>query len=550
MKKYLTFLLCLFLPCFIYAAPAPNGELNSFDERDNYKKYATYKMIKGIPIKYSYRLGSEGQPKGSSSDALKTRVRLKLNELDAVYFKSYIDWAMKIWPSDTAKMIREKGREKEFADILPLLSRLKLEPESDFQKADIVFNFGSQKYIDSACGSGNLGCFAKNKIDTLNPLLYYTAAKKGNKSKDHEYYQSLETLIHEVGHYYALADQYSTVNASPLYSTSDRIGGDSVMSDGKRLGLYCDDVDGFIKINGKYSARAQKGWRSFCGDGTVYRNGKVLNRKNYYAKDCEYVYNPNGSIAAKKCYFPFDLAARKLHIDTESGLIISSFDEKHNIFTEYNYVYDSQNPAVEACSYKGKDRKQTMDCIEASKENDSKWWSINNTSQDYDIKTEDKDRCSVMAVRDDAVYTWNFDDSFKFTGFSYYTNPDISNYKKISYKSLLVDKKISFMVTKQDFTGYGGYECTVFLEANKELTSSATWVFVNGKNGLVVKARPSAEEISAFAAKYKVSQQDLVKAVRERCSIKAHDNIDNKAKMCQFFKSAENNIGKGYNYIW
>lgn len=103
MKRYLLLLLCLILPCFINAAPAPNGELESFDEGDNYKKHAAYKMIKGLPVKYTYSLGDYRKTKDYSSvEAWKNRTPIRLSELDAVHFKIYIDWALRLWPSDTA----------------------------------------------------------------------------------------------------------------------------------------------------------------------------------------------------------------------------------------------------------------------------------------------------------------------------------------------------------------------------------------------------------------------------------------------------------------
>ena len=116
-------------------------------------------------------------------------------------------------------------------------------------------------------------------------------------------------------------------------------------------------------------------------DGTFYQNGKVRNRKNYYAKNCEYVYNPDGSIASKKCYFPFDLADRKLKVDKKSGLVISSYDEKNNILTEYSYIYDSGDPYVTACSYKGKKRTKPIECIDVTRESDTLWWTVNKDKQ-------------------------------------------------------------------------------------------------------------------------------------------------------------------------
>jgi len=114
--------------------------------------------------------------------------------------------------------------------------------------------------------------FDKNKINFVNISRHTeydkritNPALRANYANEHEV---IGVLVHELGHFYGLGDQYreGVENASLTHSTSDRIDGtDSIMSSG--YDLRCDDVDGFINLidfalfkrQGSYSARAKQG---------------------------------------------------------------------------------------------------------------------------------------------------------------------------------------------------------------------------------------------------------------------------------------------------
>lgn len=247
--------------------------------------------------------------------------------------------------------------------------------------------------------------------------------------------------------------------------------------------------------------------------------------------------------------YRFDLADRKLKVDKKSGLVISSYDEKNNILTEYSYIYDSGDPYVTACSYKGKKRTKPIECIDVTRESDTLWWTVNKDNQMYNMNMLDENKCSVIASLNGAIYTWDIDNNSKLESFFYYASRNHIQYNKIPYKSLLVNKKLTFMVEKKKFSQQD-YTCTVFIEPDGKFKNSFTWSFAYNKNGLVLKEKPSDKSLSALAAQYGTDAQSISRAVKERCSIKVNDDFNNKVKMCRFFRAAENNIGKGLNYIW
>ncbi|WP_458402445.1 hypothetical protein [Candidatus Avelusimicrobium sp.] len=291
MKKYISFLIvslcCILVGVGAFAA-SPWGMMDEYN-RPQTKLKPMDKILTGDTIRYlilNEDIAPEDQPQ----------------------YMSLIVQAINAWPNYVADQIRISGRDMEFMDILPLLSKgVRTEMTQVHKKADVQVNFVSQQEITDNCGHDAGGCIMFDSLIYVPKIVTYNNNYSNYKSV-------LSTLIHEVGHSFGLADQYysgANQNASARHSTSDRINSDkSIMSYENDLG--CDDVDGFInvmdimsaKLEGAYSERAQKGWKSFC-DATMYKNGKVLNRKPYMIGNRRHEYDAQGNLKSTQYKMPF-----------------------------------------------------------------------------------------------------------------------------------------------------------------------------------------------------------------------------------------------------
>ena len=208
--------------------------------------------------------------------------------------------AFKIWFTDTAKAIRDSRRTDEFADILPILDRaVKTSRVSNhfeqYTKDTFVmtlpqFYFTTQEKMRKICGPA-AACNIGDKVITVNP---YTKQKSAAYTRDNIIF----TLVHEIGHWYGLADQYKGAdNSDSEYSTGDdrvKYNRTSIMAGGYFTHLTCDGIDGFINLidftlskqkknnfpgilKKGWSDRAKNGWASFC-------NGKEGYKNTYYKK--------------------------------------------------------------------------------------------------------------------------------------------------------------------------------------------------------------------------------------------------------------------------
>ena len=156
-KKIIPFLLVLFLASNFISA----NDWGVFDNyEDEIEKYAMYKVLNEIPIKYAIEILPEASKEGKYinkkneyeevSGELKNYLeeQKKISELE-----SLVETAFIAWPRDTHQMIFKEERKEEFADIYPLLSkilsnRLSLKKVEDRKKADIVFIFSSKQALD------------------------------------------------------------------------------------------------------------------------------------------------------------------------------------------------------------------------------------------------------------------------------------------------------------------------------------------------------------------------------------------------------------------
>ena len=244
---YFLWIICLITPG-LGRAEQPWGALNMFvnDERHN---YAMDFFIKGEPIRYF--VSEDISP-----------------EEEAIIIKNFQKWPQKI-----LQRIAKAGREEEFKDIIPLLRRPVI-----LEKAGKENDIGFVITQEDSGEESDSGWFFPN------PRLIAVA-------KQYREYFEIITL-HEIGHFFGLADQYENArgNSHAEYSSDISKEYGSVMQGGMRSQITCDDADGFINVldlrlaqynEGKFSERASKGWGSLCPKSTnFYQNAVTITRKN------------------------------------------------------------------------------------------------------------------------------------------------------------------------------------------------------------------------------------------------------------------------------
>ena len=256
--------------------------------------YITEDGIREKPTNISDKKLSDGNDLENELSKSKDELNKSKREND---LSDMITEAFQVWFDDTKAAIEKAGRQDEFKDIMPILDR-RLEPLSKASaiakakkyKIPVVrFHFTTENEMHEICGE-TTACQGKtsygSKIIAVHP---YTRAKSAFFTKHQIYIQ----LIHEIGHYYGLADQYrnGAWNADEEYSTGkDRVkDGTSVMASNHSAHLTCDDIDGFINLidftlskqkqnellnteKKGWSDRAKRGWASFCNGKEGYKD--------------------------------------------------------------------------------------------------------------------------------------------------------------------------------------------------------------------------------------------------------------------------------------
>ncbi len=189
---------------------------------------------------------------------------------------------MQKWPAETLRFIQKSGRTQEFQDIIPILKRnVELQAVPLSTPPDIYVNIITNR---EDCGSSTAaGCFdikgEENSYSSILVLKDYRIDFEG-------------ITLHEIGHYFGLADQYTDAlrnshreYSSPVNTTDKAIMQGHLETNGQ---ITCDDADGFINLldlrysqrnSGQFSKRAKKGWASLCPNSpNIYKNAKTFNR--------------------------------------------------------------------------------------------------------------------------------------------------------------------------------------------------------------------------------------------------------------------------------
>ena len=293
MACLLIFFLLLGSRTFLYASPW--GVVDSYMQESpdytkiissNHTNFAMYHFVAGKAIPFSITF-DKYENQTPQTDAQWEQRLLPL-----------IEHAFAAWPAQTRTFIQSKGRAAEFRDIDSLLNssvHLRRVPN---QEADISFDFENFKGAAFTYDVNDLSI--QKHIRLPNPAFY---GKKEEKNLPN-------FLLHEIGHYYGLGDRYQEgiSGNSPTYSTTGDTDGDTIMASNLGNKLLCDDVDGFINLldltlflmKGKWSARADTGWKSLCNNTKMYVQGREQNRAAFFDGTFIYYYNKDGSVKSKE----------------------------------------------------------------------------------------------------------------------------------------------------------------------------------------------------------------------------------------------------------
>lgn len=264
-----------------------SDEESPHNGEDIYKFYAMYKYLTDKPVLYAVQ-ADYGEDK--TPDEL-------TKQIHTLFFSKAIENNFQTWIDQTRNYIYGQHREKDFKDILNILSKKTLKLRRVKKgKHDILFDFSTH------AGAALYTYNTDMRIRIPNPFYSDDPKYKGKTDK---------MLIHEIGHYWGLADRYAegVLSSSLEHSTSGDVDSDAIMSvaGGIETKLTCDDVDGFInlidynlaKINGKYSKRADRGWKGLC-DNNYYKQARQLNRPDHYMGFTVYSFNEDGTTKSEK----------------------------------------------------------------------------------------------------------------------------------------------------------------------------------------------------------------------------------------------------------
>lgn len=307
-------------------SPSENGGSSLGDSSDN------------VGERYLLRPVLEGR-------TVKVRVILREEPEEAMAFwHEKVQDAYNEWFFNTAKHIRKARREREFADILPLLDRgIPIEFVEDGE--DITIEFVDQKEIAALCAAQWAGaCYVFD-----GPKIYVP----GNLRKQ----KMMVLLLHEIGHSLGFSDQYMLArdgNTHPLYRGDNP---DNTVMNSRQHSLTCDDADGIVNlidITRNNHRGGNSGWRSLCKKSSVYYVGGIQLGIGPYAirsKDDD-VWNvktyQNGALKEEQDFAPrkenslspfISLPEEVIHRDKLNRPLLAQGPNGEKIY--YMHLYDS-----------------------------------------------------------------------------------------------------------------------------------------------------------------------------------------------------------------
>lgn len=550
LKKLLVFnlfLIAVLIGAVNVFAADPWGVFDDYE--DDYESYALYKVLNNTPIRYAIEIveyEDDDEDYDDDYENVANDLRGVLEEQKkAEEFKTLIEKAFNTWPTDTRNMIIEEGREEEFADILNILPRkILLKRVSNRDDADIVFIFSAKEDMD--CPSTAVACIHLKK-DPIETYLQDVYIKENNISKD----KLLSDIIHELGHYFALVDQYKDDSGtSEVHSTFSRLKKyDSIMASQNSTHLACDDVDGFINLLDlsveEFSDRAKDGWESFCngkknGKGELfkdefYREAKLVNKPSHVNGLYTQTFDKNGNLAEDFALDPFDLYGKEVTPSVVGyGLPRDMVDKQNN--RKYHYTYnDIEKGEIKIWDVSDKLDWPTYKYIRKN-EGDVEWsfdWNSDiyvhfQVNYDYD------NQCSLHN------YVWAIRGGDKdLTMTIYYTNDD--NFSSITYE--VRDVSRIDRNTKAKYPIYinlalEGKKYSCFIQ---EDITEPYFIELELRNSNNIKIIEKDEErLNNFARKYNVPKDEIIENAYKFCNyVKEEGNKEKYKHKCKLFRKVE-----------
>lgn len=245
-----------FLPDFVNENTGAGKETSAVPAE---KKFLTHAIVNGNPVYY--------------------RIAELPDEKERPQRQDQISGLFKKWFEGTLKQIRARGREQEFADIIPILERgVDLRLAGTQQDADIVYHFIRLKDLQDICGSHAAGCLNSDE----KPLQIYIPTDDMRFIVFSLGQQSTQSVgIHETGHALGLSDQYILArsdNSDAMYSAPTNA--PAVMD--RALDITCDDATGLINAIDLVRGTSRGRWQGLCEtDYRDYEGGLAYNKTGF-----------------------------------------------------------------------------------------------------------------------------------------------------------------------------------------------------------------------------------------------------------------------------
>ena len=262
MKKFIIYFLFIFSASFSFAAPeAPYAHLVEYNEIN---KNFFEKLISGKEATYKI-CTQEDDSKQYISD----------KKANTMFMNAISNWLYR-----TRYYISKNKAEEKFSDILKITNgqhNLRQVPCSDTAKTDLTIKYTENH---SLCEEGAKGC-----IELSEGIIYINI---NGWNKDYE-----DTLTHELGHAFGLADQYHGAIYKGSFLYNSKVFRPTIMNYSTKV--TCDDVDGFISSIDRLKGTHRE-FYSLCKDGLFIKDGQgIIKTKETYDFE-EYFYEFNAKV--------------------------------------------------------------------------------------------------------------------------------------------------------------------------------------------------------------------------------------------------------------